>query len=75
MVHRLLVVSPEGDTVVATWEPGGAAAENEARAEFERLMQANFMPVAEPGTAQARLLKKFDPEAREILMVLPMSGG
>ena len=72
------VLDATGDTAVA-WDIDDAEAVREAEALFRRLVHdERRMAFARPtgaGAEEAELIRAFDPNAEEILMVRPIQGG
>jgi hypothetical protein len=74
--NEMRVMGKPGDTRVA-WDPANTEEVRHARQMFDDLVRdkryAAFR-IAEPG-ARGERITRFDPDAREILMVPPVAGG
>jgi hypothetical protein len=71
--HRLLVFSGKGDSVLATWEVGDAAAEEFARGVYEEAKAKGWgSVVATKEGSQA--IREFTAD-RDIFLLSPIAGG
>lgn len=73
--HTLRILSREGDTAVA-WKPADTESTTLAEKQFNELMAkgyAMFATDTELGTKEQ--VRKFDPEAFEIVAVPQLQGG
>lgn len=57
------------------FDPADDASLAEARKRFEKLTKAGFIAAERTGTGTSRLLRAFDPTARETLFMPRLVGG
>jgi hypothetical protein len=75
MISVLRIHSIRGDDEFR-WEPGVDDERlHRAREQFERARQRQFFAYSRTREGDTRLLHEFDPDAREILMAIPLAGG
>lgn len=75
MEHTLRILSRDGDTAVA-WKPADAASVTEAETKFDALKAQGYaMFAASAPGVQKEQVRKFDPEAFEIVAVPALAGG
>ncbi len=71
------ILDSTGDTLV-DWEVDDHAAVREAEALFARLTAERRIPFARAAgapAAEAEQIRRFDPQAEEIIWVRPVAGG
>jgi len=69
----LRTMSHRGDVPVH-WTPGVAVEENAARAAFDAMKAKGYAAYQVDGEDR-EIIRRFDPEAGEIVMVPPTAGG
>ena len=71
----LRTLSRDGDTPIH-WTPGVAVEEDAARAAFNAMKGKGYAAYRSDGGERGdEIIRRFDPEAGEIVMVPPLQGG
>jgi hypothetical protein len=72
--HRMITLSDDGDTLLATWDPADTASVQVAETAFRELVRKHVIyndVAGGPGIG----LKEFDAEAEQIVVTKPTAGG
>ena len=72
-LHVLRILDESGDTQLR-FDPEDAASVREVEERFEELMRRNFVAF-DVSTQPGRIIREFDPEAREVIVSHQFSGG
>jgi hypothetical protein len=74
-MSTMYVLTERGDTELR-WEPSDPGSVDKARKAFDGYRRARYLAFStpEPG-GQAEHVVDFDPQAREIILTRPLSGG
>ena len=79
--HTLACMDKTGDTKVV-WDPHDEESVAEARRTFNMLKKKNFAFFRQKGSKgnvgsseKGKVIREFDPDAREIIAVPPLAGG
>jgi len=72
-LHVLRILDDTGDTQL-DYDPDDASAVRHVEERFEELMRRNFVAF-DVTTQPGRIMRSFDPEAKEIIISHQFSGG
>lgn len=72
-VHVLRILDETGDTQL-NYDPDDKAAVRHVEERFEELMRRNFVAF-DVSTQPGRLMRTFDPQAKEIIISHQFAGG
>jgi hypothetical protein len=72
-LHVIRILDETGDTQLS-FDPSDAASVREIEERFEELMRRNFVAF-DVSTQPGRLLRGFDPQAKEVIISHQFSGG
>ena len=74
-MSRLVRMDSSGHSTVAEWTAGDPAALAEARAAFERELQAGYIGVVTEGEGHATQVRELPEAADLVILRRPIAGG
>lgn len=74
MTHQMKILSSEGDTLLATWDPADTETTEQAETKFAEFARTHLMYRQGEGAAAVQMTQ-FDPLEEQILVSKNIQGG